>query len=248
MHRPERSLLLVRHGQSEWNAVKRWQGIADSPLSALGRRQAQAIGRALASDGDVRFSIVASSDLSRASETAAIIAGELGVGDVITDARLREADAGPWEGMTPREIAERWPGFLETHRRPAGFETTESVVARATEASVDLLRRIDGRIDTARIDTARIDGRITEDGLHSAIAITHSGLIRSLRRHLGAADEPVPNLGGVWVHLSDDDLHLGSLFTIDGLTISGVDGPGEDPGEQAEEPGDRGRAERGLAG
>ena len=54
MHRPERSLLLVRHGQSEWNAVKRWQGIADSPLTDLGRRQAEAIGRALASDDDVR--------------------------------------------------------------------------------------------------------------------------------------------------------------------------------------------------
>ena len=54
MHRPERSLLLIRHGQSEWNAVKRWQGIADSPLTDLGRRQAQAIGRSLASDDDVR--------------------------------------------------------------------------------------------------------------------------------------------------------------------------------------------------
>ena len=233
-------MLLIRHGQSEWNAVKRWQGIADSPLSDLGRRQAEAIGRALASDGDGRFAIVASSDLSRASATAAIIARELGVRDVITDARLREADAGPWEGMTPREIAERWPGFLEAHRRPAGFETTESVVSRATSACVDLLCRIEeGRIE---------EGRTTEDGLRSAIAITHSGLIRSLRRHLGAADEPVPNLGGVWVHLIDDDLHMGSLFTIDGLAISGVDGPGEDPGEQAEDPGDRGRAERGLAG
>ena len=238
MHRPERSLLLIRHGQSEWNAVKRWQGIADSPLSDLGRRQAEAIGRASAVDGNVRFSVVASSDLSRASETAAIIAGALGVDDVITDARLREADAGPWEGMTPREIAERWPGFLETHRRPVGFETTESVVARAT-ALVDVCA---DRVDLMSMRP------FTEDGLRSAIAITHSGLIRSLRRHLGAADEPVPNLGGVWVHLVDDDLHLGSLFTIDGLAISGVDGPGEDPGEQAEEPGDRGRAERGLAG
>ena len=65
MHGAERSLLLVRHGQSEWNAVKRWQGIADSPLTDLGRRQARAIGRSLASDGGVEFSVVASSDLSR---------------------------------------------------------------------------------------------------------------------------------------------------------------------------------------
>ena len=163
------------------------------------------------------------------------MAGALGVDGVITDERLREADAGPWQGMTPREIAERWPGYLENHRRPAGFETAESVVARATDACVDLLRRIEA-------------GRVAEDGPRSAIAITHSGLIRSLRRHLGAVDQPVPNLGGVWVHLVDDELHLGSLFSIEGLAVSGVDGPGEDPGEEAEEPGDRGRAERGSAG
>jgi probable phosphoglycerate mutase len=230
MHVPERSLLLIRHGQSEWNAVKRWQGIADSPLTALGRRQARMIGRSLASDDDVQFSFVASSDLSRASQTAAIIAGELGLTDVITDVRLREADAGPWEGMTPLEIAERWPGFLEAHRRPAGFETTDSVVARATQACAAILHRI------------------ARDELRSAVAITHSGFIRSLCRHLGAVDQPVRNLGGVWIRFSDDDLHLGPLFALDGDIVSGVDGPGEDPGEQAEEPGDRSRAERGVAG
>ena len=238
MHRAERSLLLIRHGQSEWNAVKRWQGIADSPLTDLGRRQAQAIGRSLASDDGVEFSVVASSDLSRASETATIIAGELGLARdlelrVISDARLREADAGPWQGMTPREIEVKWPGFLEAHRRPSGFETAESVVARATDACADLL----GGIEAGDVDGGR-----------SVIAITHSGLIRALRRHLGAADESVPNLGGVWVHLVDDELHLGPLFTIDGLTISGVDGPGEDPGEEADDSGDRGRAERGPTG
>ena len=103
---------------------------------------------------------------------------------------------------------------------------------------------VDACADLAR----RGSKRATSIGTRSVIAITHSGLIRSLRRHLGAADESVPNLGGVWVHLVDDELHLGPLFTIDGLTISGVDGPGEDPGEEADEPGDRGRAERGLTG
>jgi probable phosphoglycerate mutase len=230
MHGPERSLLLIRHGQSEWNAVKRWQGIADSPLTALGRRQARMIGRSLASDDAVQFSFVASSDLSRASETAAIIASELGVTDVLCDVRLREADAGPWEGMTPPEITERWPGFLEAHRRPVGFETTESVVTRARQACSAILHRI------------------AQDELRPAVAVTHSGFIRSLCRHLGAVDQPVPNLGGVWIGLIDDDLHLGPLFAVDVDVVSGVDGPGEDPGEQAEERGDRSRAERGLAG
>ena len=188
------------------------------------------IGRSLASNVGMQLSFVASSDLSRASETAAIIADELGVTDVLCDIRLREADAGPWEGMTPLEITERWPGFLEAHRRPAGFETTDSVVARARQACVAILHRI------------------ARDEQRSAVAVTHSGFIRSLCRHLGAVDQPVPNLGGVWIRFSDDDLHLGPLFAIDGDVVSGVDGPGEDPGEQAEERGDRSRAERGLAG
>ena len=239
MPAPECSLLLIRHGQSEWNAVKRWQGIADSPLTDIGRRQAEAIGRALAFDAGVQFSMVASSDLSRASETAEIIAVELGLDDVIRDERFREADAGPWQGMTPLEIAAAWPGFLEAHRRPAGFETAESVVARATSACVDILRRLtEGRTTP---------GRPSEGNSRSAIAITHSGLIRSLRRHHGDVDEPVRNLGGIWVHL-DDGLHMGRVFAIGGLAVGGVDGPGEDPGEESEQAGDHGRAERGLTG
>ncbi|MGH9132956.1 MAG: histidine phosphatase family protein, partial [Ilumatobacteraceae bacterium] len=196
MHTPERSLLLIRHGQSEWNAIKRWQGIADSPLTDLGRRQAAAIGRSLAAGGEALFSTIASSDLTRASDTAAIIADELGLTEVASDERLREADAGPWQGMTPAEIAEGWPGFLEAHRRPDGFETAESVVARAIAACTAIIRGIEG------------------DRGRSAIAVTHSGLIRALRRHLGAADESVPNLGGVWVDLRADELHLGPLFAV----------------------------------
>ena len=240
---PECSLLLIRHGQSEWNAVKRWQGIADSPLTELGRRQAEAIGRSIASHADGQFSIVASSDLSRASETAEIIAAELGLAEVLRDERLREADAGPWQGMTPLEIAVAWPGFLEAHRRPAGFETAESVVARATSACVDILRRlIEGRSPR---------GKPAEVRPRSAIAITHSGLIRSLRRHHGDADEPVRNLGGIWVHLEFNRLRMGRVFAIGGPAVSGVDGPGEDPGEESErsdESGDHGRAERGRTG
>ena len=216
MHLAKRSLLLIRHGQSEWNAVKRWQGIADSPLTDLGRRQAELIGRTLASDPEVQISRVAASDLSRAADTAAIIARVLGLPEVIEDSRLREADAGPWQGMTPGEIAEAWPGFLEEHRRPVGFETAESVIVRATQACTDILRGA------------------TEDGLGSALAVTHSGLIRVLRRHLGAVDEAVPNLSGVWVHLGDgDELNLGRSFALEWLAAGAPDGPGEDPGEAA---------------
>ena len=68
-------ILLVRHGQSEWNAEGRWQGQADIDLSDLGRRQARAAAKNLGS-----FSVIASSTLSRAAETAYILSNELGIG------------------------------------------------------------------------------------------------------------------------------------------------------------------------
>ena len=89
-------VLLVRHGQSEWNADGRWQGQADPPLTDLGRHQALHAARNLG----VVDAIVAS-DLQRASETALIIAGELGVGPLVLEPDLRERDAGEWSGPDP---------------------------------------------------------------------------------------------------------------------------------------------------
>src|SRR3954464_6700209 len=88
-------VLLVRHGQSEWNAVGRWQGQADPPLSDLGRAQARAAARSLGS-----LDAVYASDLQRATETALIIAEQIGIGPVILDPDLRERDAGQWSGLT----------------------------------------------------------------------------------------------------------------------------------------------------
>ena len=101
-------MLLVRHGQSEWNALGRWQGQADPPLSALGREQARsAVARLGAVD------LIVASDLDRALTTAAIMAEGLGVGPVMVEPRLRERSAGEWSGLTRAEIDEQWPGYLD---------------------------------------------------------------------------------------------------------------------------------------
>jgi broad specificity phosphatase PhoE len=118
---PPTRVLLVRHGQSEWNAEGRWQGQADPTLTDLGRLQA-------------RVDAVWASDLRRAVETAAIIADHLGVGPVVVDPDLRERDAGEFSGLTRPEIAARYPGFLDDGRRPPGWEPDESLVARALRA------------------------------------------------------------------------------------------------------------------
>lgn len=220
-----RSILLVRHGQSEWNAVRRWQGRADTPLTALGRRQAVLATGALAMLPP--FGTVWSSPLSRAAETASIIAAELGL-TVSTDDRLAESDAGEWQGLTPDEIERAYPGFLGDHRRPPTFETFASVVERSTAALAD------------------ITSRAADD--RPVLVVAHSGVLRTIVRHLGAADERIPNLGGVWVTSSISDhasrLALGDRFRPPRIDIAGIDAGGEDPGDQSDDADTDRRAER----
>ncbi len=184
----ETRALLTRHGQSEWNALGRWQGQADPPLSELGRRQAHEAARSLgAVDG------IWASDLQRAAETAAIIGDDMGVGPVVLDADLRERDAGEWTGLTRAEIERRYPGYLPDGRRPAGWESDEHLVARA--------RRALGRIADA------IPGG---DGL----VITHAGVVFAVERGLGQDRTRLANLEGRWVTMTPEGLRLGDRVVL----------------------------------
>ena len=82
-------LLVLRHGQSEWNAARRWQGQADIDLTDLGREQARRAAERLTG-----FAVIASSDMKRARETASIIAAVTGAELTEPDPRLRETDVG----------------------------------------------------------------------------------------------------------------------------------------------------------
>jgi broad specificity phosphatase PhoE len=170
---PPTRVLLVRHGQSEWNAEGRWQGQADPILTDLGRLQAREAARALGA-----VDAVWASDLQRAVETAAIIADHLGVGPVVVDPDLRERDAGEFSGLTRPEIAARYPGFLDDGRRPPGWEPDESLVARALRA----LRAI----------AAEVPGG-------DVLVITHGGLVYALEQHLGEEFVRLANAEGRWL-------------------------------------------------
>src|SRR5204863_10158848 len=98
-------LLIIRHGESEWNVEKRWQGWLDAPLTAQGRRQASARAHALLRTGFAP-TVVHCSDLGRAQHTAEIVARVLGVA-IRPDRGLRERSGGDWEGFTADEIDER---------------------------------------------------------------------------------------------------------------------------------------------
>ncbi len=93
------TLLLVRHGETDWNAAGRLQGQTDTLLTDHGRRQARKLAEELACDG---IDAVYASDLARARETAEIVAARLGL-PIVLDPDLRERDWGSWEGLTSAE-------------------------------------------------------------------------------------------------------------------------------------------------
>jgi broad specificity phosphatase PhoE len=103
-------IYLVRHGQTEFNLARRHHGHSDSPLTELGREQAQRAGAALAARIDRNDAVIFSSPLGRALDTARIIAHVAAIEDIVIDPDLMEIGMGSAEGMTELEMAEHWPG------------------------------------------------------------------------------------------------------------------------------------------
>jgi broad specificity phosphatase PhoE len=184
-------LLVLRHGESEWNAQRRWQGWADPPLSELGRRQAVEAGTRLRHEG---FTAVASSDLVRARRTAQLAAGALGLStDVHVEADLREFDVGFWSGLTRAQIEAAWPVEFADWRagrrdRAPGGEVREAFVARLV-AAVERVADV-------------FAGQTT-------LVISHGGAIGSLERSLGVKPDRPTHLGGRWIEATADGLRAG---------------------------------------
>jgi probable phosphoglycerate mutase len=139
------TLLLARHGETDWNRDGRWQGATDVPLNDAGRAQARALADRLRDRGlVVGLAGVASSDLSRAVETADIVAESLGVARVGAFHELRERSYGVFEGLTRDECRARYaevfagsaPGALLD---PPGAERKVDVGARMTKALASLM-------------------------------------------------------------------------------------------------------------
>ena len=141
--RPERRLLLIRHGQTEYNKAGRMQGQLDTPLSDVGRSEATRIAEGLA---DWPIGTVVSSDLERAVDTAAALAGALfpETRRFTTDPRLRETDLGEWSGCAHEDVDASFPGArahwrLNPRWAPPGGETRLEVSARAAEVVAELM-------------------------------------------------------------------------------------------------------------
>lgn len=158
-------LYLVRHGETDWNKQRRIQGSTDIPLNETGREQARTTGRLLAGrDWDA----VVSSPLSRAFETASIIASELGLDSPAPVDELVERRYGAAEGLDYDEIAERFP--LDT--AVPGREERDAVAARVIPALIALAEEHPGK---------------------SLVVVSHGGVIRSVL----TAVEPEEGFGSI---------------------------------------------------
>ena len=139
---PSPDLIVMRHGETEWNAARRWQGALDSPLTAQGEAQARAVGAMLARLGiGPATHRLLTSPQGRAARTAALAFGPGGE----ADERLREIEVGGWTGLPLSEIETHplyppAPDLLSVYDAPPGGEGIEALARRCK----DLLRGLGG--------------------------------------------------------------------------------------------------------
>jgi len=136
-------LVLIRHGETDWNREARYQGQADPPLNAMGRRQAQALVEVLRPLG---MCCLYSSPLQRAWETARVVAEALHL-PLYPEPRLKEIHLGEWEGLTVDVIQARYPEHFARWQRepwttaPPGGERVEAVFRRVLAAVRDIVMK-----------------------------------------------------------------------------------------------------------
>ncbi|UGY91106.1 bifunctional RNase H/acid phosphatase [Streptomyces gobiensis] len=168
------TLVLLRHGETVLTPEKRFSGSggSDPELSAVGRRQAEAVAAALAARGTVQ--VVLSSPLRRCQETASVVAARLGL-EVRTDEGLRETDFGAWEGLTFAEVKERYPDDLD-----AWLASAKAAPTGGGESFATVARRVALARDKA---LARYAGK-------TVLLVTHVTPVKTLvRLALGAPPE-----------------------------------------------------------
>jgi len=176
-----RLVYVARHGETDWNAVNRWQGHTDIPLNDNGRAQARALAQRLR---DVRLAGVVASDLSRAQETARIVATELAIPLAYVDGGLRERSFGVFEGLTREECethhGEAWRAWLEHKTMPQGGEALDALTQRVVAA------------------VGRSAERVATDDA-PVLVVTHGGSLRSLVASVTGELPPMVKNGDVWV-------------------------------------------------
>ena len=192
-----RRLILLRHGQTDYNVDGRMQGHIDSCLTDAGHEQAAEAAPVLASLAPDRL---VSSDLRRAVDTAEVVGVACGL-PVKFDPRLRETHLGLWQGHTVAEIERDYPGAIATWRSDPGWAPPEG------ESRIDVVARSRPVVDELDAEFADCDDRS-----ETVLLVAHGGLIAGLVT--GLMDLPTsvwPSFGGLgncrWAVLARRDDH-----------------------------------------
>ena len=172
-------LILIRHGETDWNASLRYQGHANIPLNERGREQAREVGARLA-----RYSATAlyTSDITRAAETAAIVGAAVGLAPR-TMRELREIDVGQWEGLTPEQLYRRFPEHMQAFDRDPA-----RTVRLGGESYAQLQQRALVALNTIHA---------AHPGDQAVLAVSHGGTIRALLCHIIGLD--LAHFGRMWI-------------------------------------------------
>ncbi|XAR57817.1 Phosphoserine phosphatase [Bertholletia excelsa] len=188
-------IVVIRHGETEWNITRRLQGQLDVELNDTGRKQAAAVAHRLSKEPTI--SLVYSSDLNRALDTAEIIANSCGGLEVVKDSDLRERHLGDLQGLVFHEAARACPkayrAFL-SHRTdqeiPGGGESADQLYDRCTSA----MERIASKHKGERV-----------------VVVTHGGVIRAFYDRASPCGQPgkVLNTSVNIFHITD-----GGVWTI----------------------------------
>lgn len=214
-------VFLARHGETEWNAARRFQGHSDSPLTPRGLLQGQRLARRLAGE---RLSAVYASDLGRSKRTAALVAAQHGL-EVQTDPALREIDTGEWTAGFRDDLSERedWQAMLAMYRhRPAevrmpGGESVHDVMAR----SVAFLERVLPRHTGQRI--AIIPHHVVVESLLAhALGQTANDLWLPYRGGNCHVSELAWTNGQFEVRTLYDGAHVADIGSLDGSGRAGA--------------------------
>jgi probable phosphoglycerate mutase len=185
--------VLWRHGQTVWNAERRFQGQSDIPLDEVGQAQAERAARLLAA---LRPDLIVSSDLSRAAQTAAPLSRLTGL-ELTLDKDLRERSGGCWEGLTDTEIRTRYPVEHASWTPPDG-EPSNLVADRVAGALLRVAEAVLARgDDPPRPPPAGAPTRVVTG---VAVVVSHGAALRlGMSRLLGMPEE----LSGVLGPLSN---------------------------------------------
>ena len=158
-------LIVVRHGETEWNLEGRRQGHLDSPLTAKGIAQSEALAQRLA---NYSFSSLYSSDLGRAYQTAKLISDTTGH-TILVDQRLRERNLGIFQGLKGDEIQQAYPGKLLLHKTG----DPDYIIPQGESSRQQAQRNISCLEEFAQKHTGKV-----------IVIVTHGGVLNALFRHI----------------------------------------------------------------